>query len=285
MKHTLLLSLSQLVTKVYIFIEYFRGARHGLTLSGKLSRIVAQEKQLLNENEINTGNAQNIFQTWIQVKKRKHRVKECTQVPNATDAPNKTDTNHLDGLINQEDYQSKRISKKKKKQQRIRDEDLAKSLSRLSTSNNSVDSDRFKFYGVQSSSKVIKKEKLPRKSHSDRKTAKRNKEHHTNGRSAKQSDGITLDGHYASSDDSEKDIRTDPMVSQIQEIMSQYPNKKFKVEAKELTSFQKKQLQKSGLRIEFKSKKREKKSKKDFIQVERIIKKMKNSMDFHNSEK
>lgn len=262
----------------YESIIYFRGARHGLTLSGKLSRIVAQEKQLLNENEINTENAQNIFQTWIQVKKKKHRVKKCTSSPNAIDASCITDSNHLDSF--------KRISKKKKKQQRLLDEDLAQSLSRLSTSNNSVlESDPFKFYGVQSSSKVIKKEEHFKKSHSEhstRKAVKRNKKHRT--LSAQQSDGAILDGHYATSEDSEKDLPIDPMVSQIKKIMGQYPNKKFKVEAKELTSFQKKQLQKSGLRIEFKSRKREKKRNKDFIQVDRIIKKINNSMDIHNSE-
>lgn len=249
---------------------------------------MAQEKQLLNESEISTENARNIFQTWIQVKKKKHRVKTpkgngineeaCTNVPDAIDTPNIADSNHLASLINQNDYQSKSISKKKKKQQRARDEDLAKSLSRLSTSNNCASgSDPFRLYGIQDSSKVIKKGKHSRKSLS--KAVNKDKEHFTSGNRAKPNDE-----HYATSDDSEKDIQTDPMVSQIQKIMSQYPNKKFKVEAKELTSFQKKQLQKSGLRIEFKSKKREKKKNRDRTQVERIIKKMKNSMDLLNSE-
>lgn len=285
--------------KFNTFIKYFRGARHGLTLSGKLRRIVAQEEQLLKENEINSGNAQNIFQTWIEVKKKKkkkHKMKtsesnrinneERTNLPNAIDYT--TPKNRLASLIIQEDYQRKRISKKKKKQQRARDEDLARSLSRLSTSNMcTADTDSLGFYGVQSSSKVIKKEKHRRKLHVEQKNRKalnNDKKNFTNGQGAKQNGRTITDELYATSDDSEKDIQTDPMVSQIKKIMSQYPNKKFKVEAEELTPFQKKQLQKSGLRIEFKSKKRERKRNRNRKQVEKIIKKMKSSMDFRDSE-
>lgn len=273
-------------------MNYFRGARHGLTLSGKLSRIVAQEKQLLNENVINTENAQNIFQTWIQVKKKKHKKKksgsggmndaECTNLSSkAIDTTNVKDSNHLDGLISQGDYQMDGNSKKKKKKQRARDEDLAKSLSQLSTSDKCVvRSDSFGFYGLQSSSKVIKKKRCRTKSNIERKYRK--VENLSKVKNTKRNDvPTTADGRFSTSDDSEKDIETDSMALQIREIMSRYPSKKFKVEAKELTRFQKKQLRKSGLRIEFKSQKRERKINKN--QVEKIIKKMKHSMDFGNS--
>lgn len=281
-------------TFILTSIIYVRGARHGLTLSGKLQRIVGQEKQLLNENVINTENAQNIFQTWIEVKNKKRKAKKgndkCSNVSNAII----TDSEHLQSLINQNDYQWKSNSKKKTKQQRARDEDLAKSLSRLSTSNkclvepHNMDAVQFKFYGVQSTSKILKKEKYRRKTHSkhgDREAVNNDKKLSTIGKSVKQNTGTIIDDHYASSEDSEKDIHTDPMVSQIEKIMSQYPNKKFKVEAAELTPFQKKQLQKSGLRIEFKSKKRERKRNKSRTEVEKIIKKMKRSMDFCSLEK
>lgn len=259
---------------------------------------MAQEKQLLDENLFQTENAQNIFQTWIQVKKKKHKGRtskintmndeECTNVSNAINSMHSTnvkDSTPLTGLINQEDYQLKRMSKKKKKQQRDRDEDLARSLSRLTTSNNCVvDSHPSKFYGVQSSSKVIKKEIRRKKSHSGH----RNKEETNNdkkyrskvkttGRNDAQTEYNRFD--FSSNDDSGKDVQTDPIVLQIKNIMNQYPNKKFKVEAEELTPFQKKQLQKSGLRIELKSEKRERK--KTFKE---IIKKMKHSMDFDSSE-
>lgn len=274
-------------------MEYFRGARHGLTLSGKLSRIVDQEKQLLNENVINTENAHNIFQTWIQVKKKKHKRKssrrnteECTNVSNAVDEPNEKDLDHLPDIINQEDYKLKGISKKKKKQQRIRDEDLARSLSQLSTTNDCVvGSDSFKFHGVQSNSKVIKKDTHRKKSHRNRKNrnaANDNEEKLPKEKSTKQIGNSTINGHLSSSEDSGRDVQADPMVLQIKKLMSRYPSKKFKVEAGELTPFQKKQLQKSGLRIEFKAKKREKKRNKERKQLGKIIEKMKHSMDFGN---
>lgn len=277
-------------------MNYFRGARHGLTLSGKLSRIVAQEKQLLNENVINTENAQNIFQTWIQVKKKKHKKEksgsdtECTNLSSkAIDTTNVKDSNHLDGLISQGDYQMDGNSKKKKKKQRVRDEDLAKSLSQLSTSDKCVvRSDSFGFYGLQSNSKVIKKKRCRTKSsieHKYRKVENHDEKNLSKVKNTKRNDvPTTADGRFSTSDDSEKDIETDSMALQIRKIMSRYPSKKFKVEAKELTRFQKKQLRKSGLRIEFKSQKRARKSsKKEGHQVEKIIKKMKHSMDFGNS--
>lgn len=243
-------------------------------MEGKLRRIVEQEKQLLDEHAVKTENAQNIFQTWIEVKRKKHKGRtskvnrvnddKCTSVSNAFDCMSSTMLPSIlpTGLINQDDdYTVHRISKKKKKQHRVRDEDLARSLSQMTTRDSAKCSP---FHGVQHSSKVIKKEK---------------------GRKKKRNDGQTQDDvlNFTSSEDSEKDFQTDPIVLQIQSIMSRHPNKKFKVEATKLTPFQKKQLQKSGLRIELESKKRERKRHIERSNMKNLIKKIKHSMDIGNS--
>lgn len=246
-----------------------------------------QEKQLLEKNVIETENAQNIFQTWVQVKKRKH--KKRTPIHSGTNddkcvntsISNVQDLTNVPNLINQEDYQLSSMSKKKKKQQRNLDEDMARSLSQLSTSSSThaEGTHSFKLYGVQSESKVIKKEKCRRKSHSGhkgRKDRNNDKMYRIETRHGTQKEYNPT--NFSSSDESE-DVQTDPIVLQIKNVMNQHPSKKFKVVAKELTPFQKKQLRKSGLRIEVKSQKREKKVYKDRTQVERIIKKMKHSMD------
>lgn len=234
-------------------------------MRGKLRRIVEQEKQMLDKNVIKTENAPNIFQTWIQVKKKKHKGRtsktnrtndeEYTNVSNAIDSM--YSATHLTDVINQEDYQLMGKSKKKKKQHRDRDEELARSLSQLTTStNNVVGSHPFKFYGVQTSSKIIKRHQKKSRGLKNRKETNNDEEYLSKIKNTKL-----------------KDVQTDPIAMQIKNIMKQHPSKKFKVEAEELTPFQKKQLQKSGLRIEFKSQKREKKRYKERTQV---------AMDFRN---
>lgn len=63
-----------IILKAYLCI-CFRGARHGLLSLGKLSRIDAQEQQMLEKIAINTDSAQNIFKDWVHVTK-KHRKRD-----------------------------------------------------------------------------------------------------------------------------------------------------------------------------------------------------------------
>lgn len=73
---------------------------------------MAQEKQLSEDNVINTENAGDVFQTWIEVKKKKQkRVSEGFN----EECKNISDSNHFISLVNQKDYQLNGISKKKKK--------------------------------------------------------------------------------------------------------------------------------------------------------------------------
>lgn len=254
-------------------------------MKGKLSRIVAQEEQLLEENILDTENAQSIFQTWIQVKKKKFKdgisKKKKMYNGNVENIPNSHDATHsndvLNGLINQEDYQLNSMSKKKKRRHRNRDEDLAKSLSQLTTAE--------KQHGVQASSKAIKKEKYRTKlrgvsprSGEPQKAISSSKERKTKRKNGQTENNLDS---FSSCDDG----KSDSLVFQIKSLMNQYPSKKFKVEAEKLTPFQRKQLEKSGLRIEMKSKKREKKKRqKERAQVEKIIKKLEKSMVFGDSK-
>lgn len=210
------------------------------------------------------------------------------------------DANKLADLINQEDYQFKAMSKKKKKQQRERDEDLANLLSHLTTSNNVVDAHSAKFCSVHSSSKAIKKVKHQSKKHRSRKNNEKlksmNKDKNSNAKEFERNNGKNSFKCYqvncSSSDDSKKDVidndddgETDPLVFQIKNIMNEYPNKKFKVQAEKLTPFQKKQLKKSGLRIELKSQKHKNNKRfKERVQVKKIIKKIEQSMDLGNTK-
>lgn len=281
-------------------IDYFRGARHGLLLSGKLSRIEAQEKQLLAKSKLSAETATDIFQNWVQVKrKHKNRNKPTNPGTSSTDAielnditkslPSSPDSDPLTGLIDQSDYQIKISSRKKKKQQRKRDEELAKSLSQLSASEITPTSSLLHLNSVQNKSKAIKKEKQTvKKKHRRRHHAmdadedttddgfmrKKRRKNKRNGIDGKLTD-------LSSSDCDEKDISNDPLVQQIADVMKKYPSKRFKVIAEELTPFQKKHLRRSGLRIELKSKKRDKKKRiKEQAQLDKISKKIEKSMVF-----
>lgn len=287
---------------------YFRGARHGLSLSGKLSRIEAQEKQLLAKYELNSETATNIFQNWVQVKKkRKNRNPKLNSEEFSLDVDDSSDitkcltsspdSDKLIGLIDENDYQIRCASKKKKRQQRHRDEELAKSLSQLTANDVATCSRSSNFDSIQNSSKVIKKEKRTKKKHRRRHCAMEaetitettDDEFHRSKLKSKSKKSKRNDSQFgnnssdaSSSDCDEPDMSEDPLVKQIADMMKRYPSKKFKVIAEELTPFQKKHLQKSGLRIELKSKKcRDKKKRnKEHAQLEKISKKIEKSMVF-----
>lgn len=274
-------------------------------MSGKLSRIEAQEKQLLAANVLNTETATNIFQNWVQVKKKRKNRDQKTEkqslnaevssdiIKCSTSSP---DSDKLIGLIDENDYQIKCASKKKKRQQRHRDEDLAKSLSQLSANDAASTSRASNFDAVQNSSKAIKKEKRTKKKHRRRPCAmeaeainettddelNRAKFRAKSKKSIRNGGQIGNSLFDASSSDCEgKEMPEDPLVQQIASVMKRYPTKKFKVIAEELTPFQKKHLRKSGLRIELKSKKRDKKKQiKERVQLEKISKKIEQSMVF-----
>lgn len=248
---------------------------------------MAQEQQLSVDNVLNAENAGNIFQSWIKVKRKKHKRRALNGFH--AESKNVSDFNQLVDLVNHDDYRLNIMSKKRIKQHRDRDEDLAKSLSLLSTNMGlqSATSD-----GVQSSSKTIKKKERSKKKRHGRKgrdieEVKQSGEEHrskeqTNKRNGNETE-FNIDS-FSTSDDEEKSHRTDPLVSQIRNVMSQYPSKRFKVKADELTPYQKRHLQKSGLRIELQSVKRPKrKTHKERAQFEKLIKKIEKSMDFSAS--
>lgn len=284
---------------------YSRGARHGLTLSGKLSRIEAQENQLLAQNLLNSETATNIFQNWVQVKKkRKNRNKTSLPETNSIDVTETDNTNKcstsspdsdtLNGLIDEHDYQIKK-SRKKKKQQRARDEELAKSISQLSANESTLKPVTPDLKNVQSKSKAIKKAKR-----NSKKQRKKNCTMETDGdnttddgfnrkkrQTKSESNAFRNDSKLSdcsSSECDEKEIQEDPLVRQIADVMKRYPSKRFKVIAEELTPFQKKHLRKSGLRIELKSiKKRDKKKRnKERAQLDKISQKIEKAMVFNS---
>lgn len=146
-------------------------------MNGKLNRIEEQEQQLLQKyanNNFNRDNAQDVFKDWVQVdettkkgkRKKKHQSKKLNQSSvvadnSMVDTPSNTtpitpDSEFLATLINQDDYVIKYKSKKKKKQHRALDEDLAQSISNLKTNGTAKESI---LHEIQGTSKTIKKEK------------------------------------------------------------------------------------------------------------------------------
>lgn len=170
------------------FIFIFRGARHGLKLSGKLSRIEAQEQQILAKS-LNTATAQDTFNEWYTVKKNKKHKKQKTKdksnsmhqdvideiVNNdAPILPNSIEFEQLEALVDQGDYIIKNKSKKKKKRQRLMEEELSKSMKSLQTESPSkwFDMDNM-LYGVLDCSKAIKKEKNRQQKNERKKSSKK----------------------------------------------------------------------------------------------------------------
>lgn len=258
---------------------------------------------------MNPETATNIFQNWVQVKKkRKNRNKtnslDVTESNITTKCSTSSpDSDTLNGLIDEHDYQIKSKSRKKKKQQRERDEELAKSISQLSASESNLKPEtstsdkcfQADLKTVQSKSKAIKKVKHnSKKKHRRKNRAMETDEDTTdNGynekkrRAKNKSNAFQIEGNlsdFSSSECDEKEIQEDPLVRQIAEVMKKYPSKRFKVIAEELTPFQKKHLRKSGLRIELKStKKRDKKKRiKERAQLEKISKKIEKAMVFNS---
>lgn len=257
----------------------FRGARHGLSLNGKLSRIDAQNQEMLKKSLINTNTAQDVFNDWIRVTKKrkdkKHKKEKKilnTYEDSAKTTDNSPESNKLASLLSEDDYKIKYKSKKHKKQQRDRDEDLAKSFSTLNDKG-----------------KAIKKEKRlkARKNHI-KNSRNESREHIIMTESTETTElkatripkqNIILD--HMSSDCSGSEEHDDPLVQHISNLVESYPNKKFKVIAEKLTPIQKKKLRKSGLRVDFK-KPNKKKSKKEKAKIDKISKRIQNSMCFEN---
>lgn len=217
---------------------------------------------MLETNILTAETAQNVFKTWVQVK-RKHKNRRQTK---------STEKISCD-LLNQEDYQSQYTSKKKKKELRNRDEELAKSLSSLSTSETWSSA---QVYAMQSTSKVIMKEKRKCK-HSKHSTKKIHEK--LENATGQPKEAFHLRTNYSSGESDSQDEQKDPLVKKIAEVMKKYPNRKFKVIAEELTPLQKKHLQKSGLKIKLKSKKDDKRKKlKELAQIKKISRDIEKSM-------
>lgn len=133
-----------------------RGARHGLSLNGKLNRIEEQERQLLAKytNNFDISAAQEGFKDWIQVGASK---KKAVKAPTVTDhTATSPDTEKLAALLDESDYVVKYKSRKKKRRHKAIDEDLATTLSKCLTTKASIDD---KLHGINAVSSVIKKKK------------------------------------------------------------------------------------------------------------------------------
>lgn len=258
-----------------------RGARHGLSLNGKLSRIDAQEQQMLKGSAINTETAQDIFKDWIQVKKKRKNRKNKEPAIMEAEEP---ESNRLNNMDNQtelnEDYKIQYKSKKSKKQRRDRDEDLANSFSTLGSSPK---------YGIHSNSMAIKKEKRLKsgkhrmKSSCDGSGEKQNSKTDEiqikKSKKLKKSKIIVEKNimDYTSSDSSETGTKDDPLINEIANAIKKRPSKKFKILANEITPIQKKLLRKSGLHVEFKAKKLDKNQvNRELATVYRMSKKIEN---------
>lgn len=175
------------------YLLFGRGARHGLRLNGKLSRIEEQERQLLenySKSSFNTDTAQDVFKDWVQVDEKKSQRKKKKQnksadtnivaesskdtVDNADcTTPITPDSEHLATLLNQSDYVVKFKSKKKKKRHRALDEDLAESLNRSLSTSSPVKEPETPIHKIQDSSKAIKKKR--KKNRAEKKKKKRAK--------------------------------------------------------------------------------------------------------------
>lgn len=158
----------------------FRGARHGLKLSGKLSRIEAQEQQML-ANKLDVETAQNTFKDWYTVKKskkskrrKKEKVKTVQCEKRTTALSTSSDTERLNALIDEGDYVIKIKSKKKKKTKRRLEDELSNSMKRLQTDSptRNFDMDNV-LHGILDYSKAIKKEKNRKQKNKTKKKSKK----------------------------------------------------------------------------------------------------------------
>lgn len=124
-------------------------------MSGKLSRIEEQERQLLQSysNNFDINAAQEGFKDWVKVdksKKKKQKTAAAAPIEVAVTSP---DTEKLATLLNQNDYVVKYKSRKKKRRHKAIDEDLATSLSKCLSTTQSDDN----LHGILDASSVIKK--------------------------------------------------------------------------------------------------------------------------------
>lgn len=200
----------------------------------------------------------NIFNEWVNVANKKKK-KKC-------DIKNES-TISISEHPAEQDYKIQYKSKKKKRQHRDRDEDLANSLSNLKTEDSAP---KIKFNtipsGVNEPSKIIKKKKKSKvKKHSYERT------------------NLSIQERQLNKDDCDSGTEQceDPLISQIVNVMKKQPKKKrFKVVPKDLTLLQEKSLKKCGLRIDFKPKNKQNKKRKirERIQVNKISKKIEQSL-------
>lgn len=254
---------------------------------------------MLQRSVINTETAPAIFKDWIQVKKKKKRnskqIKhmhtindELSSIDTMTNSKNLTDSlesnKSSDAPLVDEDYQIKYKSKKHKKLQRDRDEDLAQSFSTLG-SKDAGESSLHPAHdiGLSANSRLIKKENRAkaRKSKSDANAIEVIKQ--VKEQKRRENEKTNNDIGYTSSENSDSDIQDDPLINQISDAIRKRPDKKFKILAKELTAIQKKKLKKSGLSIEFKARKKDKKKlNKELAKVSKISRKIESSMCLNN---
>lgn len=118
-----------------------RGARHGITMGGKLNRIEAQDELLLmklgyGNNKVLDNNQEESWTLVTKGKKRKNK-EQSTDV----DMEKRSKQARLDAAIDDIDYKIKYKSKKKKKEQRHRDNALADVLGNLTTQDSLRESD------------------------------------------------------------------------------------------------------------------------------------------------
>lgn len=258
---------------------------------------------MMEKMSLNTETAPNIFRDWVEVKKKRQnkngKNKQDSQITfENCDASSisKIESDPCSSLIDFEDYKIKTKSKKKKKQQRHRDEDLSKTLSNLKTCD-ITESPQCSFeHGIQYSSKTIKNGKKKskhsklKKKHLTNFTTEENTEQleiseeemipsqlRSRKNKRKKNQKSSLDNFSSvSSDLNEIEV---PLVDKIESLMEEYPNKRFQIVPNQLTMHRNNYLRKSGLRVELKSKKKDKKKElKERAQVNKINKKIQQSL-------
>ncbi|KAJ6640817.1 G patch domain-containing protein 4 [Pseudolycoriella hygida] len=119
-----------------------KGARHGLTLMGKLSRIQAQDEQLLAQMQKIESNT-NTDESWTTVKKRKKRKNKDPSID--VDMPVEVKPTEINTSATSDaaassciDHGVKHLSKKSRKKQRARVEKLADILSKSTLDDNAI---------------------------------------------------------------------------------------------------------------------------------------------------
>ncbi|XP_055307032.1 G patch domain-containing protein 4 [Sitodiplosis mosellana] len=237
-----------------------KGARHGLAMSGKLSRIDAQEQQMLKNIAINTNTAQDIFKDWVvTTKKNKKRNKKDT---NEVD---ETAYSLLDSDLADQDYKIHYKSKKKKKQHRQRDEDLANSLGKLEFESYTSS----KIHNIQNTPKTVKKknrskvDRCLKNAHNKTEAEIDSANYKFKYKNLRQKERLNASENLSSRND--KDL----LIDEIETVIQKHPDNKFKVVPNELT-----QLKQSGLTV--KSKKKSKKIKKqETKEVKKLGRKLK----------